>query len=103
MKRSHRLWGKPGDPRNLKIDWHVPTEEEKEMAMELLETFLVPSIGHVQELLNDQGLKSAAELTNEYCKHLAIVRNCLLGSTCLIGEDGVDQDKNPDEIKSNSG
>lgn len=103
MKSSHRLWGKPGNPQNLRIDWHVPSEKEIDLAMELLETFLVPSIDHVEKLFNDQGQKSAAELTNEFCKHLAIIRNCLLGSTCLIGEDGIDPDKNIDETKSSSG
>ncbi|KAI9321667.1 hypothetical protein BX666DRAFT_1850314 [Dichotomocladium elegans] len=88
MQNSNLVWGKPGDPKNLEIDWHVPSTEEIEFAMELLETFLVPSMQNIREMIKGDlcqlGLKNTHEVTNNFCRHFAIIRNALLGTTCMI-------------------
>lgn len=37
-------WGKPGDLRNLAIQWHVPSAEETAFAYDLLDSFLQPQL-----------------------------------------------------------
>lgn len=37
-------WGKPGDLRNLNIQWHVPSAEEIAFSFYLLDSFLQPEL-----------------------------------------------------------
>jgi len=48
-----RDWGKPGDLFNLNIQWHIPSEEEKLLAKELLDTFLQPVLTRLEKLLDE--------------------------------------------------
>ncbi|KAG0174459.1 hypothetical protein DFQ30_004302 [Apophysomyces sp. BC1015] len=95
IANSHLLWGKPGNPEDLQIDWHVPSEEEKDFALEWLDTFLSPSIARLRELMSDDPdivkPNTSHELTNEFCRHLAVVRNCLIGSAMMVGDDGLEE------------
>ncbi|CDS14218.1 hypothetical protein LRAMOSA06388 [Lichtheimia ramosa] len=100
MAKSHLLWGKPGDPKDLQIDWHVPTKEEIDFGMELLETFVVPSMNQVRELISDYGSSESSmathEWTNLFCRHLSLIRNGLMGSTCLIPCNGFEPENEAD-------
>ncbi|KAI8379085.1 uncharacterized protein BYT42DRAFT_495617 [Radiomyces spectabilis] len=94
MGQSYKTWGKPGDPAALEIQWHTPSDEEKAFASELLDTFLDPSLTRLQELMTDNALQdkpsNAHALTNEFCRHLAVIRNCLIGSWTMVEDDGMD-------------
>ncbi|KAI7863239.1 hypothetical protein BDF14DRAFT_1734412 [Spinellus fusiger] len=94
MDSSHLLWGKLGDPKNLQVDWHTPNNEEIDMAMEVLDTFLVPSLVRLKVLMEEDvsvKISSAHQLTNEFCRHLALIRNCIMGSCTMVKDDGVDE------------
>jgi proteasome activator subunit 4 len=89
-KNAHQVWGQPGDPANLEIRWHMPSEAEKDFALEFLTAFLTPSLNRLYEIMsNESSQQSSHELTNELCRHLAVVRNCLMGSATMVADDGV--------------
>lgn len=92
---AHQVWGQPGDPADLEIQWHTPSEAEKDFALQFLSEFLDPSIAKLKELMSsNQGY------SNELCRHLAVVRNCLMGSATMVADDGIDTmeiDNNDDE------
>ncbi|KAI8099232.1 uncharacterized protein BX664DRAFT_272366 [Halteromyces radiatus] len=92
MDNSHLLWGKPGDPKNLQIKWHIPNEDEKNMALDILKRFLQPSMARLREIISfnnkDNTTNSSHQVTNEFCRHLAIIRNCVIGSMTMIDNDG---------------
>ncbi|KAI9033800.1 hypothetical protein CLU79DRAFT_851017 [Phycomyces nitens] len=100
MANSHLLWGKPGDPKDLAIDWHTPSEDEKNFALEFLDVFLTPSLKRLEDLIsNDPSVvkpTSTHELTNEFCRHLAVVRNCVMGSSTMVKDDGIDEESKPE-------
>ncbi|KAI9261229.1 hypothetical protein EDC94DRAFT_122877 [Helicostylum pulchrum] len=84
QKNAHKVWGKSGDPANLEIQWHTPSEPEKDFALLFLKEFLNPSVEKLRELTT-----SEASSSNELCRHLAVVRNCLMGSATMVDDDGV--------------
>ncbi|OAD04967.1 hypothetical protein MUCCIDRAFT_139775 [Mucor lusitanicus CBS 277.49] len=88
LKHAHQLWGQPGDPANLEIDWHVPSDAEKNFALEFLAEFLAPAMQRLEELI-EQNPANNHQVSNEFCRNLAIVRNCLMGSSAMVGDDGV--------------
>lgn len=99
-KHAHQVWGQPGDPANIEIQWHVPSEPEKGLALEFLAEFLTPSMQRLEELISQEPANSH-EISNEFCRHLAVVRNCLMGSSAMVGDDGVsssDDSQNQDAM-----
>ncbi|PFX25214.1 Proteasome activator complex subunit 4B [Stylophora pistillata] len=75
-----RDWGKPGDMSNLNIQWHIPTEEEKLLAKELLDTFLQPELSRLEKFLDGSVTLSREEL--QQC--LKIICGCLSGAAVLL-------------------
>ena len=43
-----RDWAKPGDIHDLGIDWHIPTDQERAFASELLKMFLEPELKFIR-------------------------------------------------------
>ncbi|XP_015766712.1 PREDICTED: proteasome activator complex subunit 4-like [Acropora digitifera] len=75
-----RDWGQPGDLDNLNIQWHIPNEEEKLLAKELLDTFLQPELTKVEKFVDESLTLSREEL--QQC--LNIIAGCLLGAAILL-------------------
>ncbi|CAG8548665.1 30916_t:CDS:10 [Gigaspora margarita] len=93
QKNQHKYWVQPGDPENINVDWHVPSNPELDFAMEILEIFLLPALKRIQDLMDsgtDEEGKALSnrEMTHEFCRRLSIVRNCLGGMTTLVEDDG---------------
>ncbi|KAI8387347.1 hypothetical protein BD560DRAFT_321031 [Blakeslea trispora] len=94
-KHAHQLWGQPGDPTNLEIQWHTPSEAEKDFALEFLTEFLTPSMNRLREMMeSDNANQNSHDISNEFCRHLAIIRNCVMGSSTMVPDDneGLPQD-----------
>ncbi|KAI8988823.1 hypothetical protein BDB01DRAFT_842338 [Pilobolus umbonatus] len=91
--QSHQVWGQPGDPAQLEIQWHTPSEAEKQFALDYLSRFLTLCMDRLHALMNETSTsQSSHDLNNELCRHLAILRNCLMGSATMVGDDGVTAD-----------
>ena len=87
-KRSHLFWGKMYEEKNVKINWHVPSEAEIAMALELIDRILVPALDKV-EALQAEGLPRDKAWSNDFCRYLMVVRMGLIGMPSLIQEDEV--------------
>ncbi|ORX56233.1 hypothetical protein DM01DRAFT_330261 [Hesseltinella vesiculosa] len=91
MDKSHQLWGRPADPKHIDVQWHTPSPAEKDMALTLLDTFLIPAMDRLQELMTGSHVQMDSHaVTNDFCRQLAIVRNCLIGTTTMVADDGED-------------
>ena len=87
-KRSHLFWGKMYDEKSVKINWHVPTEAEINMALEVLDRVVVPALDRV-DALQAEGLARDKAWSNDFCRYLMVVRMGLIGMPSLIEEDEV--------------
>ncbi|CAO3588698.1 unnamed protein product [Absidia cylindrospora] len=88
MNKSHLLWGKMGDPQHLEIQWHTPSNDEKDVALQILNEFLQPAMTRLEQLMQGDSTLTSHEWTNECCRHLAVVRNCVIGSMTMLLDDG---------------
>ncbi|ORZ04733.1 hypothetical protein BCR42DRAFT_474389 [Absidia repens] len=88
MNKSHLLWGQMGDPQHLEIQWHTPSNDEKDVALQILNEFLQPAMTRLEQLMQGEHALTSHEWTNECCRHLAVVRNCVIGSMTMILDDG---------------
>ncbi|CDS82081.1 related to BLM10-proteasome activator subunit [Sporisorium scitamineum] len=85
-KRSHLFWGKMYEEKAVKINWHVPSEAEISMALELLDRIVVPALDKV-EALQAEDLTRDKAWSNDFCRYLMVVRMSLIGMPSLIEED----------------
>ncbi|XP_022243744.1 proteasome activator complex subunit 4-like [Limulus polyphemus] len=73
-------WGKPGDIKDLGVQWHLPSDEEISLAQDLLESFLKPEL---EELTKWK--KQELSLTREELQRsLNIVHECVIGAGAAL-------------------
>ncbi|SJX61736.1 related to BLM10-proteasome activator subunit [Sporisorium reilianum f. sp. reilianum] len=87
-RRSHLFWGTMYEEKAIKINWHVPSEAEISMALELLDRIVVPALDKV-EALQVEGLTRDKAWSNDFCRYLMVLRMGLIGMPSLIEEDEV--------------
>ncbi|KAG1458041.1 hypothetical protein G6F56_006483 [Rhizopus delemar] len=92
-EHAHQIWGKPGDPSQLEIQWHVPSEAEKDFALYFLLHLWTPTTQRLVEIMQEDASIDSYEQTNELCRLLAVVRNCLMGSSTMVADDGLLDDE----------
>ncbi|RUO96683.1 hypothetical protein BC936DRAFT_141627 [Jimgerdemannia flammicorona] len=91
LNNHHKYWGKPGNPKKLNIQWHVPSNAELDFALELLDAFFTTSVNRLKKLIAGIDVPmSTKEMSNEFCRHLSVLRNFLLGTTTMVADDGED-------------
>ncbi|XP_035261773.1 proteasome activator complex subunit 4B isoform X1 [Anguilla anguilla] len=73
-------WGRHGDLRNLQVQWHVPSAEEKDVVFELLDLLLQPELLRLQR--HAQGEEDMSR--DDVLQSLAIVQHCLLGAGSML-------------------
>lgn len=92
-KHAHQVWGQPGDPAHLDIQWHVPSEAEKDFALEFVLHLWTPTTKRLSEIIETAPEANSHEQSNELCRLLAVLRNCLMGSATMVADDGVEGDQ----------
>ncbi|KAI8818081.1 uncharacterized protein EV422DRAFT_538673 [Fimicolochytrium jonesii] len=88
---SHMHWGEPSDQKNLDIDWHSPNDEEKKLALEVVDELVPQALGELKRLLGEvqDGTRVGDKRvhSNEIQKWTSVLHNCLRGMTNLIGPE----------------
>ncbi|ETS62890.1 hypothetical protein PaG_02652 [Moesziomyces aphidis] len=87
-RHSHLFWGKMYDEKAVKMNWHVPTQPEIDMALELVDELVLPALFKV-EALQAEGQTRDKAWSNDFCRYLMVVRMGLIGMPTLIQEDDV--------------
>ncbi|KAL4612987.1 proteasome activator complex subunit 4B-like [Arapaima gigas] len=75
-----RDWGRPGDLRNLQIQWHVPSTDEIAFVFHLLDLLLQPEVLRLQRHAEGKETMSRDDVLHS----LTIVQHCLLGAGSLL-------------------
>ncbi|KAF9586315.1 hypothetical protein BGW38_007062 [Lunasporangiospora selenospora] len=93
MSESHLHWGKLGEPGVDSIQWHTPSNEEINFALDLIETILVPTMARARELMTNTMLEGKA-LAIELNKVISLIEAFAAGMTTLVEDDGDDPQSN---------
>jgi hypothetical protein len=97
QKNHYKSWGIVKEFDELDIEWHVPSDEEINFAIELIDLFIVPAQKTLRELLTDE--LSKHENVVLFNKNLTIINNCLKGMSLLYFEQE-DKQTNDDLIST---
>ncbi|EHL00675.1 putative proteasome activator complex subunit 4 [Glarea lozoyensis 74030] len=102
-------WGRPLDPRDLTIKWHLPSKEELEFAVKLFESQVDTAVSRLTNLISDSPKISRKgknkEWSDEVSRNLAQIRLIISGVATLFdpkrASAGTDQngDSNMDIVE----
>ncbi|KAF8527908.1 ARM repeat-containing protein [Hysterangium stoloniferum] len=79
-------WGKLYEAKDVKAEWHVPSEGEIEFALEFLEQIVQPSIVKLETLLDQPKSTWGSVWRNDFCRYLHVVRSSWSGLPTIILE-----------------
>ncbi|KAJ3050497.1 hypothetical protein HK097_008547 [Rhizophlyctis rosea] len=97
INNSHKYWAEPGDIRNLDIDWHVPSQEEIDWALEIINHFVPLCISKLRELSGASAQKlDTRKVSNEFSKWLTLLRNLIIGFSTLVPPKSTDREPSTD-------
>ncbi|KAF9169581.1 hypothetical protein BGX20_010129 [Mortierella sp. AD010] len=87
MAESHLHWGEMSEAGVDSLDWHIPSQEEINFAIALIEAFHVPALTRARELMTTSRLESK-QLSIELCKAITMIKAFVLGMVTLVEDDG---------------
>ncbi|PWZ00606.1 hypothetical protein BCV70DRAFT_199880 [Testicularia cyperi] len=87
-RRSHLYWGKLYEAKEVHISWHVPSEAEIDMCLELIDKIVAPALGQVQSLVAEGSDVARDKVwSNDFCRKLSIARFAMSGMPNLLELD----------------
>ncbi|PVG02608.1 hypothetical protein CPB86DRAFT_822639 [Serendipita vermifera] len=89
-KSSHRKWGKFYEGHEVQVDWHVPTDEEVNFALEILQEITNPAMLVVQQLIDTPAPSRDKIWRNDFCRYINVVTSSWRGLDTLISLQGGD-------------
>ncbi|KAI8606761.1 hypothetical protein EDD21DRAFT_297702 [Dissophora ornata] len=95
MTESHLHWGSLGESDTGRVDWHKPSQGEIDFAIELIDTFHVPSMARTRELMASTMLEGK-QLSIEFCKSITMMKAFIAGMVTLVEDDG---DSPPSKVR----
>ncbi|TPX58023.1 hypothetical protein PhCBS80983_g03421 [Powellomyces hirtus] len=101
---SHLYWGEPTDRAKLDIEWHSPSNDEKQFALELVNEFTTLSIDELTrrvEGVRNGTTRDRREVSREFQKWLEVLRNCIRGMTTLIPPDAENSTDSRNSLTTN--
>ncbi|KAF9979719.1 hypothetical protein BGZ75_009303 [Mortierella antarctica] len=87
MSESHKHWGTLKESGNDQLDWHVPSQDEINFGIELVETFHLPAMKRARELMTSTMLEGK-QLSIEFCKTITTIKAFVTGMVLLVEDDG---------------
>ena len=89
-------WGDFVDMDSVDVMWHVPSEREVQVALQLLEKYLTLCSTEIVKIID--GASTDGGSSTEFCKWLVLLKNCLYGMACLVkpGKSWSHNDEHPD-------
>jgi len=84
--RNHiSRWGQLYDPQDVKVEWHVPSQDEVDFVLEILDKVAAPALDKIEELIDIAG-KWDNIARNDFCRYLHAVRSVWSGLPTLFQE-----------------
>ncbi|KAF5355656.1 hypothetical protein D9756_004216 [Leucocoprinus leucothites] len=84
-ENHHRYWGKRYSPDEVKISWHVPSEDEIQFALQIFQELVEPTLDLLEGLLRPS-VPRDANWRNDFCRYLTFIRNAFAGIPTLCEE-----------------
>ncbi|CAK5268900.1 unnamed protein product [Mycena citricolor] len=86
FEKDHNAhWGKLYEAKDVKVEWHVPSDAEIEFVLEILDTVQKPLVEKLEELVPKTS-EWDGEARNDFCRYLFACRSIWAGLPTLYRE-----------------
>ncbi|ESK98497.1 membrane protein [Moniliophthora roreri MCA 2997] len=86
FEQDHNVfWGKAYKPEDVVVEWHVPTDEEIDFVLEILDQVAGPTLSKVEALLEDTSSWTSVS-RNDFCRYLQACRSIWAGLPTFLKE-----------------
>ena len=82
-----REWGKPSTPNHLNLTWHLPNDDERKEAQQIIDEFLVEELNQLEmysKQVIDSDKKDTLMSKDKLKNRLVVVQNILQGAGCAL-------------------
>ncbi|KAH8919753.1 hypothetical protein BT69DRAFT_1352911 [Atractiella rhizophila] len=86
-KKHHEMWGKTYKVQDVKIEWHVASQDEINAVIDLFKTIIEPALKNLEDLLRRENSLAKDDFkvfANDFCRYLTIVKNAFQASSDLV-------------------
>lgn len=83
--KSYKYWGKMYVFKDVKIQWHVPSDAEIALALEILDRVVHPRLSALEKLQEDGAVRDKV-WSNDFCRNMASVRLAFSAVNTMILE-----------------
>ncbi|KAF2860630.1 hypothetical protein K470DRAFT_216576 [Piedraia hortae CBS 480.64] len=84
-------WGRTTNPASLNVEWHVPSKEELDFAIEIFQSQVKHSLGRLNELISDKTAVTrdgvGKEWSDEMSRSLLLLKVVIAGASRLFRSD----------------
>ncbi|CEL52206.1 Proteasome activator complex subunit 4 OS=Xenopus laevis GN=psme4 PE=2 SV=1 [Rhizoctonia solani AG-1 IB] len=88
MDQTHnRKWGTVMEAKDIVLDWHVPSTEEIDFAIQILDQVVEPSMDVFDGAINEPDSQRDGVWRNNLCRHLHAIRSAWSGLAMIIWLD----------------
>ncbi|KAJ6519492.1 hypothetical protein C8R45DRAFT_852433 [Mycena sanguinolenta] len=84
-KDHNAQWGRFYEPKDVAVEWHIPTEGEIDFIMDILDRIGKPALDKVEALLETTSSWDAAD-RNDFCRYLTACRSIWSGLPTIYQE-----------------
>ncbi|KAF8213422.1 hypothetical protein K438DRAFT_1750713 [Mycena galopus ATCC 62051] len=87
FEKDHNAeWGRFYEPKDVVVEWHVPSEDEISFVMDILDRIEKPALDKVEALLETTTAKWNAADRNDFCRYLSACRSIWSGLPTIYQE-----------------
>ncbi|KAE9410730.1 ARM repeat-containing protein [Gymnopus androsaceus JB14] len=86
FNRDHNLhWGKFYKPKDVEVDWHVPSDPEIEFVLQIIDEVAMPTLAKIEQLLERVSTWNSAD-RNDFCRFVQASKAIWAGLPTFLKE-----------------
>lgn len=89
QKNAHMHWGKLYEAKDVKLTWHLPSNEEIDFAMEVVDMIANPVLQELDEMQKIESDRRDKIWSNDFCRKLLVVRHAFGALANTVQDDEV--------------
>lgn len=94
-REGYLQWGKLYEAKDVKISWHLPSEAEIDVVLQIVQRIARPAMQALEEMQSVAQDRRDKVWSNDFCRRMTILRQCFTAMTSLVQDEGTEGDAEP--------
>lgn len=89
QKSAHLHWGKVYEAKDVKLTWHVPSEEGIDFALEILDQLVQPALQDLDQMQNTSHDRRDKIWSNDFCRKMSLIKHAFSALASAVQDSDV--------------